>query len=258
MTTTTALGNQKGGVGKTTVSLCLLSELARLGRSALLIDLDQQMSASSTVGAEGEVTIEDVLRAKSPAPLSDAIEKSQWEGIDVVPGSDTIQTLERDPDVMAAFRLRKVLRDNADLLSKYDDVIIDLPPDLGTCTVSGLLAADQVIAVTIPEPWSSEGLDRFLTTLEGIRQGPHPSLSLFGVIVNMVRRTNEHRYRIDELNESVGGMVLQPVIPQRVAAAEVASEQLPLHELKNEGAKVLSDLFAEHAKALAEGRKGAI
>lgn len=252
MAIVTAVGNEKGGVGKTTVTLCLASELARMGRKVLMIDLDQQMSAANTIGGgRGDNDILDVLDKKNPVPLGDAIIASSWEGIDVVPGSDSITSLDRDVDGMVAFRLREAFTRHADVLEGYDDVLIDLPPSVAAATVTGLLAADRVIAVTEPEPYSSEGLNNFVEVLTRMTTGPNPNLRLHGVLVNKVRRANEHAFRIDELRQSLpDGVVLEPYIPLRVVLAAVGSEQLPLHELKGPQAKEMSDLFSAHARQL--------
>lgn len=255
MAIVTAVGNEKGGVGKTTVTLCLASELARAGRKVLLLDLDQQRSAATTVGGDGDITIEDVIARKDPSTLADAIMVSQWEGIDVVPASDSITSLDRDTDGMAAFRLQQVFQREADVLSRYDDVMIDLPPAVAASTVSGLLAADRVVGVTEPEPYSSEGLQNFIELLSRIASGPRPSLRLHGVLVNKVRRTKEHAYRLQELEDSLGKQtVLEPHVPLRTIMSGVASEQLPIHALGNSGAKEMSALFAEHARQLIEGK----
>jgi len=253
MAMVTAVGNEKGGVGKTTVTLCLASELALMGRKVLLIDLDQQRSAASTVGATGGVTIEDVLSKKDPVSIADAIQKSDWAGVDVIAGSDSINSLDRDVDGMVAFRLQQAFQRETHILDWYDDVLIDLPPAVATATVTGLLAADRVVAVTEPEPYSSEGLSNFIDLLTRIASGPRPHLRLHGVLVNKIRRAKEHVYRVDELHRAFGeGVVLAPMIPLRVVMSAVGSEQQPLHELKAVGAKEMSALFRQHALLLVE------
>ncbi len=254
MATVTAVGNEKGGVGKTTVTLCFASELARMGRRVLLIDMDQQMSAATTLSAEGEHTIEDVLSKKDAVPLARAIVKTTWEGVDAIPGSDSITSLDRDTDGMAAFRLQQAMTAEAELIDLYDDVLIDLPPAVATATVSGLLAADRVVAVTEPEPYSSEGLNNFIDLLTRIASGPRPSLRLHGVLVNKVRTNlKEHAFRIQELSDALGGeAVLEPKIPMRAALLGVGSEQKPIHTLTSSGAKDVTALFEQHARLLVE------
>lgn len=253
MTITTAIGNQKGGVGKTTVTLCLASELVRLGRTVLILDMDQQRNATTTIlGVEPDRDIEDVLVGRRRIPLEEAITTSDWEGICLVPGSATISSLERDPDVGIASRLNEVIIEarKAGALARFDDILIDLPPALNTAAASALITADRVLAVTEPEPLSSAGLEAFLGTFGDVRRGPNPDLRLFGVLANKVRHTKESDFRVGELREAVGDMLLEPLVPARVAAVEVASRMRPLHELKGEGAQVLVEAFQAHAKAL--------
>lgn len=251
MTTTTAIGNQKGGVGKTTVTVCLASELARLGRRVLVVDMDQQANASMILGAERDVTVADVL-TPGGVELEAALTASAWDGIDVLPGSPTVQSLEKDPDPLVALRLRRAMVGSAAVLEKYDDVLVDLPPALGVAALSGLVAADRVAIVAVPEALSSAGMSRFLTAVNEVKEALRPELRLHGVIVNKYHRSfNEDQYRVKELRQYVGDIVLDPYIPSRQAAVEVASEGLPLHQLKSEGARELSRLFARHARLLA-------
>lgn len=227
MTTVTAFGNQKGGPGKTTTTLYLADELARLGRKVLVLDLDQQCSASATLGADGKVTIEDVLVTRAH-PLTDAVVSTPWEGVWAVPGSPQLQAFERETGT-AVTRLRKELRDEA--FTAFDDVLIDLPPAVGNATVAGLIAAHRVIPITEPEPWSISGLSNFITVINEIREDLNPDLDVAGVLVTKYRKTSaEHEYRRAELTQALGERLLQPFIPNAVGAIDVASSQARPHQ----------------------------
>jgi len=252
----TAIGNRKGGVGKTTVCLGLASELARMGRRVLVIDMDMQANATMTLGGGGDYNIRDVLLGEPErVPLNDAIVASRWDGIDIVAGTDTIVSLDQSQQAaFAAFRLRKAL-DESGARERYDDILIDTPPATTTATISALIAADQVLAVVAPEPWGTAGLSEFLKVVDGVAEMRSTVLPLYGVLINGVKgNSKEHQYRINEMKAQLGdpSLVLAPEIDHRVAAAEMPSEGAPLYTFKSSGAKVLSYQFAEHARMLAE------
>lgn len=240
MTTTTAFGNQKGGPGKTTTTLCLASELARKGRKVLVIDLDQQAHATTTLDAVGPHDIEDVLVARKAA-LVEAVVATRWEGVDAVPGSQGMQSYEKET-ANAIHRLRKGLADPA--FEVYDDVLLDLPPAVGNASVAGMVAADRVVAVTVPEPWSIQGLGSFIEVIDEVREDMNHSLRFTGVLVNQYRKgINEHEYRVRELREAVGEKVLQPYIPNLTGALVVGSSNTRPHLGRTDSARRLSTCY---------------
>lgn len=196
-----------------------------------------------------------MLVGRDRLPLSKVVTPSAWKGIDIVPGSKSIVTLETEPGHLSAPRLRQAFEGFAEM-EQYDEVLIDLPPAVGIATVNGLVAADRVVGVTTPEAFGNTGLWSFLETVNEIKEvGLNPGIEVFGVIVNQYqRRLNEHAYHIKELREQLGPRLLEPVVPSRVAAAEVSSGRRPLNENPSDGARALSACFAALAKKMSEAR----
>lgn len=83
----TAIGNRKGGVGKTSVTLGLATALTLLGKRVRVVDLDPQADATETLGGKGGFSIFDVLYGGEAGALGQAAAPTSWSHIDIVPGS---------------------------------------------------------------------------------------------------------------------------------------------------------------------------
>lgn len=255
MTVVTALGNQKGGVGKTFTTINLAHALAEQGRRVLVIDLDQQTNATTTLQADGPLDILDLLRPGAQRTIGEATVPAAWKGIHVIPGSSNVQvTMEADPDAFAPFRLRDLIARSQDDMGEYDDVLIDLPPALSKIVTSALLAADRIIVVTQPQAEAADTLAGFLAHVETIRAGYNPRLDLVGVLVNQVATGSvTHEYYLSEMRSSLP--VIEPPIPMRRIGWEVAARGVPLTELPGEAAEILASAFATLATDLIDDTK---
>lgn len=249
--TITAIGNQKGGVGKTSTVLGLASALAALGRNVLVLDIDAQANATSTLDAVGEFDMYDVLSAEDPGTLGQAIVSTPWAGISAVPGSNQLARIESESMMTPELRLRNAAWQVQEL-EDFDDILIDLPPALGRLTLNGLILADRVVIVTEPAAYSVEAVGKFLETVAAVKRSPHlnPSLRLAGIIVNKAHTplTNEHQFQIQQLRDVFPDDLRRPILPRRAAVEDAASAHQPITALGGEGATIMSQLYREHAQ----------
>ncbi|WP_051064423.1 ParA family protein [Acaricomes phytoseiuli] len=247
MPTVIAIGNRKGGVGKTSVTLMIAEGLALKGRPVLVIDLDQQRNLTTTLKVDGPYTIFDVLYAGEAGTLGQAIVPTAWSGISAIPGDEGLVRIDTEPLMAAEMRLKSAAW-GVEELEAFDYVLLDLPPNLGRLTLNGLIWADYVLAVTETTAFSVSGLGEFLETVDKVRRQPHlnPDLKLLGILPNKFRsQLGEHQFQLEQMREAYGTDVLEPVLPNRTAVLDMQSSKAPLHKLGTRGAAAIIDKVSE-------------
>lgn len=254
-----AVCNQKGGVGKTTVTAGLAEVLShRLGKRVLLIDVDPQFNATSTLGVnDAEFTLNDVMAGGEGGEIvpgimadaavhagsdwqADAGKGQEWPTVHLVTSERALAGREQDQMMGREHRLRIAL-DGA--TEGYDVILLDCPPSLGQLTINALVAADAALLVTEPRAASVEGLAEIVKTLGSVRQLFNPSLALAGIIVNKVnKRKMDQAYWLGRLEADYGPQLLPPFLPEREAFAKANSAAVPLRNYGPAGRELLDSL----------------
>ena len=244
-----AFANQKGGVGKTTVTLGLAAALASQHVSALLIDLDPQASATKVLGVEVEErhSVADVLLEPDRFSLRDVVVTTDW-GFDLAPAETALASRESRRVTADEFILRRQLADAVG----YEVALVDCPPSLGLLTLNALTAASRLVVVTEASFLALQGTAELLETVELVRTHYNRQLELGGVIVNRVERTVEHRDSVIEIERYFGAqLVWQPLLPKRTAIQDATRQGVPVGELSRRPARELAGAFATFARRMA-------
>ena len=214
---TIAIGNQKGGVGKTTSTACIGAALALQGRRVLLIDLDAQQNLTFTLtqNEDPETSIYDTLVKDQPLPIV-----SIRENLDLVPASLDLARAEIDMATMMAREgiLKSYLDEQKE---KYDYILMDCSPSLGIVTTNALVAADKLYIPLTAETLPLKGLTMLDDIIREVKRRVNPTLELGGVFFTRFNNRKLNKEVISMVEKRYRGKVFQTKIRENIAIAEM-------------------------------------
>jgi chromosome partitioning protein len=224
------LVNQKGGVGKTTTAINLGAYLAQFGQRVLIVDIDPQANATSSLGVDKHTVkggTYEVLLGGSPAAT--LVLQNPRLKLAILPSSPSLAGAEVElvSELGRENRLKLAL---APLVDRYDYILIDCPPSLGLLTINGLMAAANGVLIPVQcEYLALEGLGELTHTVQRVRSALFPGLLVRGVILTMYDpRTRLSGDVVAEVRKYFSEQVFETIIPRSVRLAEAPSYGLPV------------------------------
>jgi chromosome partitioning protein len=184
---TIAVSLQKGGVGKTSLSVSLAAELAALSGATLLIDADPQGSASAWIGEDTiNAELADVLLDRTS--LNNAIVKTGAPGLFLLPTAGLGGDLKAFSESQAKddpFCMRRLVKEAA--AQGYAYTVIDLSPGWGAIERAAVLAADEILTPVLGDSFAIDGLQIFAENLKILRRRMETTSPVYNkVIVNAI------------------------------------------------------------------------
>jgi chromosome partitioning protein len=208
-----AVGNQKGGVGKTTNTVHISMALCELGRKCLIWDLDMNHGATMHFGIPSESflgTYEVLMGDENP---DDVILTSEDEGVELPPNLHLIPARRNLENIDEALAARDKFINRPDVLidplsrlrGKYDYIFLDTAPNATTPTIAAYKAADWFILSALPETFAIAGLNDALADIDKARRRGNRNLRLLGVVVSCTDKRTTLSNQLTEYVEKIFG-----------------------------------------------------
>jgi len=246
-----SFSNQKGGVGKTTTCVNISACIANKGYKVLLVDLDPQGNATSSVGIEKSEELKGIYNVIiGETNIIEVVKRTKYNNLDIIPAD--INLAGAEVDLVQMNNREHVLRNSLDIVKgSYDYIFIDCPPSLGLLTVNALTASDSIIIPMLCEFLSLEGLSQLMNTVWLVKQHLNSKLEIEGVVLTMKSaRSNLVNQVSAEIKKFFSKKVFETAIPRNVRLAEAPSYGEPIiyYDPKCKGAQAYIDLAEEFLK----------
>lgn len=226
----------KGGAGKTATAVSLASALSQLGAKVLLIDLDQQASATRHLGLDPENENPNLYHVFKKQVTARTAVKPLSHGFSIIPGNSLLAAIEEALEEGDEPMLRDLI---AGVRDEFDYIILDSPPGKAMLSFNALSAADEILIPLPAERPALDGVQDLLRFIhEVVWEKYNPTLKIRGILPTMYKRTTTHSAGVvDKAREIWGDKVFPIEVPETISfpRAYSAGMPLPLFDPEHEG-----------------------
>src|SRR3954452_17824148 len=251
-TSVIAVGNQKGGVAKTTNTVHLAAALGERGRKCLIIDLDMNQGATRHLGITSEAFLGSYEMLIGEELAEDVIITNEDEGVELPENVHLISARRNLEKVEQALLQTNKFLITQDVLIEplkslsgmYDYIFLDTAPNATTPTVAAYKAAKWFILSAFPDPLAISGLTDALVDIRAAQQHGNPSLRILGVVLSGIdgRKTRLATSLIEYVEEkfSVAGgpsakfrttISRSTVVPEASKVGKTVFQTDPMHKV---------------------------
>lgn len=218
---------QKGGCGKSTTIESLACSLGRRGKKVLVVDLDAQANITFSSGAiESDKTIYNVL--KRECDIVDVIQETKY--FDIAPADILLSGADIEFNTIGREYIVKRALDP--VMDKYDYILIDTPPSLGTLSTNALTACDYVVIPSVPSYYSTKGMIQLFNAIDSVKEYTNPNIKIAGVLLVRYKGYTKGNRTVADIVENVTNHLQTRMFDTRIRECvkvdESQGEQIPL------------------------------
>lgn len=230
MTEIITILNQKGGCGKTTTAVNLSAALATLGKTVLIIDMDPQGNATTSLGiqkSEIENTIYSLLTGK--CTFQESVLETEIPNLYAIASNISLSgaEIELSKEIGYPYILNEKIHEYE---LGFDYIIIDAPPSLGILTLNALVSTDSVIIPIQSEFYALEGMMDLLETINLVESRLKSPCPIKGILITLydgrTRLSKDVSKNVKEYFKDTE-YIFKQKIPRNVKLAEAPSYGKP-------------------------------
>lgn len=244
----TAIAQNKGGVGKTTITVNVAAALGAKGYKVLVVDLDAQCNATNHISVVPAVELAysvadffDNYKNFDPALAILSGEATRFTNLSLLPSSkrigDAARNLQRNSPIPNEILSRILGR----IESEYDFILVDCPPEIETLTFNALVAVNNFILPTQGQ-YSIEGFEKILDAMDSLDR-INPDLKILCPVLNFYKKNQlADKNMKEQLEDEFATVVLEDrvlypnivLIPQSAVFEQAAITKMSIYDLANQ------------------------